>query len=165
MSASSLQENSLSIDAFYPANEAGQTMMYFNGEWRYRSIAGLSLKGSIDLSTGSAPSANGLQDGDYYIVTGAGKIDGVDFEINDWAVYSNDANGFNRLSKKQGIQSFNGRVGDISPEDNDYSWEMINKEDAPLSAFSNEIASYSALAAVDAGKVLKFNGFKVGGVC
>ena len=160
LGASAIQEKSLSKSSFYPAGEVGQTIMFFGGEWGHRSIAGLNLKGSLDLGTANPPNIDGLQDGDYYIINGAGKIDGVDFAENDWAVYSRDANGFNRLSKKQGIQSFNKRTGDIVALDNDYTWEMIDKSNSPLSTFSTQVLNYSTLGDADVGKILKWNGLK-----
>ena len=42
-----------------------------------------------------------LVDGDYFIVSNAGEIDGDEYEVNDVAVYSSEANGFTRLSKNK----------------------------------------------------------------
>lgn len=154
-----IKDNSIPISALAPADREGQTIMFFNGEWVYRSIAGLSLRGELNLAT-TTPTKIGLQDGDYYVITGAGELDGINYQKNDWAVFSSDANGFTRISKKQGIQSFNGRIGVINPEPNDYTWDQIDKNSAFLKTFSENVEDYSGLTSSDNGKILKWNGSK-----
>ena len=113
----SLRENSIPPEKLAPANNSGETILYRNGDWEYSSISGLNLKNNWNLANANLTAANApdsdLVAGDYYVITGAGKIDGEDYSANDWAVYNGAGKGFSKISNAVYITSFNGRTGDI----------------------------------------------------
>ena len=165
LNSNSIQNGTIPISALAKANSQGQTIMYLNDQWEYRSISGLSFKGEVDLEIEQL-STIGLNDGDYYIIKKAGEINGITYHVGDWAVYyfnSEIDNGFTQISKTQGIQSFNDRIGIIEtcpntncPNIYDYSWEMINREHSPLIKF-NDIVDYSVYTDNENNMLLKWN--------
>ena len=127
VSGDALKEGSILPEKLAPANNEGETIIFRNGDWSYGSISGFQMKNTWDLggtdnSSASAPD-NDLVEGDYYIISADGKIDGEEYYSNDWAVYN--GSGFSKISNAEYITSFNGRVGIINPTQDDYDWSKV----------------------------------------
>ena len=127
VSGDSLKQGSILPEKLAPANNEGETIIFRNGDWSYGSISGFQMKNTWDLggtdnSSASAPD-NDLVEGDYYIISVDGKIDGEEYYSNDWAVYN--GSGFSKISNAEYITSFNGRVGIINPTQDDYDWSKV----------------------------------------
>lgn len=130
-----IAEGTIPIEKLAAANNAGETILYKNNDWSYSSISGFQVKDDWDLggqnNLSSNPPDADVIEGEYYIITGEGEIDGETYRTNDWAVY--DGSGFNKISNAEYILSFNGRVGDIvacpdlvtCPGVYDYKWKDV----------------------------------------
>ena len=58
-------------------------------------VGGMTYKGSFDASTTTYPT--GATQGNYWVVSVAGVVSGVDYEIGDWAVYNGATQGWSKI--------------------------------------------------------------------
>jgi hypothetical protein len=72
-------------------------------------VGGMSYKGVLDASGGSYPATPAK--GDYYVVTVAGTISAVDYQIGDWAAYNGTT--WNKIDNTDAISSVNGFSGAV----------------------------------------------------
>lgn len=95
--------------------------------------AAVVLKGSWDASAGTFPGGGTAQAGDSYIVSVAGTVDGVDFEVGDRIVAILDnastatyANNWLKLDYTDKVSSVAGKTGVVTLDANDVA-EVVDK--------------------------------------
>lgn len=103
-------------------------------KWKPRAINGLSYLGAWDASGGLAPTLQ--PSGTYYVISVAGTIGGVIFDVGDWIVSNGTI--YQKIDNSQAIISVFGRTGNVTADLNDLS-------DVVIAAPTN-------------GQVLRFNG-------
>lgn len=68
---------------------------------------GMSYKGTWDASTGTYPTP--ATTGDYYIVTVAGMVSSIDYQVKDWATYNGTS--WDKIDNTDSIASVNTKTG------------------------------------------------------
>ena len=89
--------------------------------WKPRAVNGLNYLGSFDASSGTAPTAQ--PSGSYYIISVAGTISGINFEIGDWIVSNGPA--YQKIDNSTAITSVFGRTGAVTALEGDYSLDQL----------------------------------------
>ena len=79
-------------------------------KWIPQSLNGLAYLGTYDASSGVAPATSNI--GDYYIISVAGTIAGVHYNVSDWIVLSS-AGDWERLNKENGISKLS-QLSDVN---------------------------------------------------
>jgi len=74
-------------------------------------VAALVYKGKWDASTAIYPE-DGDTAGDFYIVSVAGTVDGLEFEVNDWIIWNGTS--WDRSENANDVNSVNGQKGVVS---------------------------------------------------
>lgn len=105
-----------------------------SGKWRPRAINGLSYLGVWSAAGGSAPTIQ--PSGSYYVISAAGTIGAVSFDVGDWIVSNGTV--YQKIDNSQAIISVFGRTGAVTANLDDFS-------DVVITTPSN-------------GQVLKFDG-------
>jgi len=72
-------------------------------------VGALTYKGTHDASTGSYPASP--SQGWYYVVSVAGTISAVDYEVGDWMVYNGTS--WDKLDNSDKVSSVNGQTGAV----------------------------------------------------
>lgn len=135
----------------------GQTLQWNGTGWVAADLGGLVYSGSWDASSGFPPPTNDL--GQYYIVSVAGSTDlsggfGTDsWEVGDWAVWNDVSGQWEKVNNANAVSTFNGRVGVVVPQANDYTWAQIDKSTSAL----GDIADVNTTG-LSSGQILKWNG-------
>lgn len=110
--------------------------------WKPRAVNGLNYLGSFDASLGTAP---GVQpSGSYYIISAAGVISGINFEVGDWIVSNGSA--YQKIDNSTTITNIFGRTGAVTANEGDYNLNLLSDVDLSTAPTS--------------GQVLKFNGIQ-----
>ena len=72
-----------------------------------------------------------FQNGDYLIVSHAGRYNSVDFNTGDWVMFNGTS--WDRIDNSSNtVNSFNGRKGPVVPMAGDYGWSLISKSGSKL---------------------------------
>jgi len=79
-------------------------------------VSGLNYKGVLDASDEEYPATPAS--GDYYIISVAGIIDSVDFQIGDWATYSTSG-GWDKIDNTDKVASVCSKTGTVTLEPSD----------------------------------------------
>ena len=111
--------------------------------WKPRAVNGLNYLGSFDASSGTAPTAQ--PSGSYYIISVAGTISGINFDVGDWIVSNGSA--YQKIDNSTSITSVFGRTGAITALEGDYSLDHLLDVEIPAGPIA-------------AGKILKYDGTK-----
>ncbi len=140
----------------------GETLVWDGTAWVATNVSsGQVYSGSWDPTSAIAPNLSSPVNGEYYIVSVAGtSIDigdgsGVrDWAIGDWIIYNSSTNTWDKIDNSNNVQSFNGRIGVVTPVANDYTWAMIDKSVSTI----DDISDIDLSTPATTGQVLKFNG-------
>jgi hypothetical protein len=90
----------------------------------------LNYKGAWDASTNSPLLTDGTgTNGDYYVVSEAGSQDlgsgTITFSTRDWAIHNGSE--WQQINNSSDVNSVFGRNGIVTTQDNDYTWDQIDK--------------------------------------
>ena len=114
--------------------------------------AAVVLQGEWDASAGSFPTSTDA--GQTWIVSTAGTVDDVEFEIGDRILATVDnastdtyADNWLKLDYSDKVSSVFGRVGSVVATDNDYTWAQIDKSTSDIA----DIATKSHTSLTDIG--------------
>lgn len=162
----SVDLSSLSSTPAASAPQAGWVIGWNGSKWAPQAPyvdAPLSYQGTFNPATGMPDTT--VNGADYFAVaTGTTKIGSstITWSIGDQAVYLNDA--WTRIPSG-GVQSFNGRMGAVSPISGDYSLTMLKDVNvtspAENSVLTYSSGSWSAAPARDS----RINALQSGGYC
>lgn len=174
-----IPNGSITADKLHQMNASqGQFLKWDGNNWKPSDLSGLNFKGAWKASTNTPTLTidGDFQNGDYYIVSVAGtrniNVKGengdnddddnnsTDWSVGDWAVYSEHRDEYgdvvrkwNQVSNSGGVNRFKGRTGNVSPQENDYTWGQINKSVSAL----RDIADVKD-STPSAGQFLAWNG-------
>lgn len=88
-------------------------------------VGALVYKGTFDASTGSYPSDSDLATGWYYVADVAGTINGVTYDVGDWAVYN--GTDWDKVDSSDKVSSVNSKTGAVVLNTDDISEGSNNK--------------------------------------
>jgi hypothetical protein len=140
--------------------EVGQVLKWTGAVWQPSDLSSLTYSGSWDPNvnvpdlydqSGSA--------GQFYIVSNDGSETinvgdpPVAFSSGDWVIWNDETSRWDVISNSNAIVSFNGRLGAVTPEYGDYTWELIDLSGSTL----DDIADVD-LSGLSAGQYLQWNG-------
>lgn len=141
----------------------GQVLKWNGSTWTPASLS----NSQVYLGTWNANSNNpdistlgSFQNGDYYIVTGAGTFSGITYAVGDWAMFNGTA--WEKIDNTSNIvASFQGRKGVVTLRDTDYV-SLKNTTTHKLTGSTlNDLADIDLTStAPTTGQFLKFDGTK-----
>jgi hypothetical protein len=97
-----------------------------SGKWAPRAVNGLSYQGTFDASSGSAPTTTNI--GDYFIISVAGTIGAINYNVGDWIVLSSVGD-WEIINNSNLITSVFGRTGAVTANEGDYTLTKMSDVD------------------------------------
>lgn len=133
--------NGIAFDCSFTANDK-DVLSYDQATetWKPRSVNGMTYLGTFDAGPGTAPTAQPA--GSYYVISAAGTISGIPFNIGDWIVSNGPA--YQKIENSTALIDVFGRTGAITATEGDYSLDLLADVDLSVAPTN--------------GKVLKFDG-------
>lgn len=133
--------NGIAFDCSFTANDK-DVLSYDQATetWKPRSVNGMTYLGTFDAGPGVAPTAQPA--GSYYVISAAGTISGIPFNIGDWIVSNGPA--YQKVENSTALIDVFGRTGAITATEGDYTLDLLGDVDLSV--------------APTIGKVLKFDG-------
>ena len=160
----SLQNDSVTASKLSDMNaKVGQVLKYNGTTWVASDLSGLTYVGNWNADTNTPDLSTGGNLGDYYIVETAGGYDlaggpGTNsWSIGDWAVWNNAQSQWEKIDNATNVTSFNDRNGVVVPQNNDYTWDQIDKRISSINDITDVDTSSVAIAI---NNVLKWDGNK-----
>ena len=137
----------------------GDLFQYNGSNWILRDFRSLSYAGSWDAQNNTPNLSGGGTLGQFYIISVDGTSDLLggpgtnDWEVGDWVLWNNNQSIWEQVQNASRVTSFMGRIGNIVPQANDYTWSQIDKNDSSLADLSDV-----NVEGVQVGQILKWNG-------
>lgn len=99
--------------------------------------------GTFDASANPPPPSVGTP-GEYYVITAAGLINTVYYDVGDWLISNGSA--WQKITPTSAVLTVFGRTGDITAVEGDYDLDQLSDVDLSIAPTS--------------GKILRYNGIK-----
>ncbi len=109
-----------------------------SNKWKPKAITGLTYAGAHDASGGVAPTAQPA--GTYYIISVAGTISAVSFNVGDWIV--SNGSGYQKVPNPGGVASVFGRSGAVVATEGDYDLDKLSDVDLTTPATNGQVLKY-----------------------
>lgn len=115
-------------------------------KWVPRNVNGLSYKGTHPAAGGTDPGGS-PSNGDYYIISSGGTINGVTYAIGDWIVYNSDDSIWQKISNSRDVLSVFGRTGKVSAKEGDYNLDKLSDVNVTTTPpVTNDVLKYNGTA-------------------